>query len=214
LSLPGGNLGPKVSDITFKIPRWFLLGEEDPAAPKPPPPKKEPVPETKDVPKIELPKPTPPRVIVPILSVKSKDIVVTLEKGAIGILRYGSRLKTVSGKKEFETTSSYLIVRVHISNDSVVPIKYTPWHISVDSKLRDESKQAYRQWQPDANKFPLGGVKDVSKIEPGKSVDDVIIFGVPSRDAEELSLRLPGENIGQPNDSLAFTIPRSFFEKK
>jgi hypothetical protein len=53
----------------------------------------------------------------------------------------------------------------------------------------------------------------VARVDPGKSIEDTVVFDVPIEKATEFFMELPGDAIGRRGKTISYKLPRSFFEK-
>jgi hypothetical protein len=115
----------------------------------------------------------------------------------------------------------HFIIGVRITNISnALPLKYVRWHTKNTLIAKDEFATAYKPWVAGVASWPVGGLTETAKIEPGKSVVDIFAFVAPPIGSQEIDISLPVENLsanGFPlgkGQRFAFKIGRAFFEKK
>lgn len=126
--------------------------------------------------------------------------------------------QTLGGLREFEEGATHVIVKVRVTNESVVrAVKFAPWHSS-DGKskvatARDDNGTKLSCWLAGPGEWPVGGIQNSRTLDPGKSVVDVVVFAVlPSR-AAEIDIKLPGENVGVQGQWFEFKIARTSLKK-
>jgi hypothetical protein len=59
---------------------------------------------------------------------------------------------------------------------------------------------------------PEGGVREAT-IDPGQTIEDVLIFSRPEPGFKSVDLFLPPAKLGHKGDSIRLTIPASYIEK-
>lgn len=104
------------------------------------------------------------------------------------------------------------VVRVTNTSDT----KFTHYSTWADSaafgqsqraKLKDEHGNSYFI-QGNSSSPPVGSVKSIVRVDPGKSVEDVLVFDLPVEKANDLTLALPGAAVAG-GTNIEFRIPRS-----
>ena len=127
--------------------------------------------------------------------------------------------QTLTGPKDLETAELHLVLKVRVSNrDFLRAIKYVPWH-SLDEKkslptAKDEHELKLAPWLAGPGSYPVGGFQKAAKIDPEKSVVDVVALTAPKANSLEIDIKLPAENLGMPGQWFVFKVGRPFFEKK
>ncbi len=109
------------------------------------------------------------------------------------------------------TTTAYFQVHYRITNISDAKIiKTIPWNGTESRYAADEFENRYRGWdnRADAN----DGFTE--RLDPGKSINGFFAFELPVDKAQEFRIALPGIYMDCPNKTVAYKLPRSFFEKK
>jgi hypothetical protein len=101
-------------------------------------------------------------------------------------------------------------------------VKYSPWHanreLATMPAAKDENGNAFAPWLAGwlagPGSWPVDGFKASGKIEPGKSIIDVVAFAIPSSKAEEIEIKLPADNFGMTAQWFHFKIVPTFYRKK
>lgn len=113
-----------------------------------------------------------------------------------------------------ESKDTVAQVRIRVTNNKPnYRLQYDGWTGVGDAKLTDENKNVC-QTSPITD---FVGRTPISqrRIDPGQSVEDVILFDEPSPGAKTFRLELDGEVLRKGDDTrIYYKVPRSFFEAK
>ncbi len=128
------------------------------------------------------------------------------------------KVKTITGRTA-ELGKEHLVINIRLTNDSPTKfVEYVSWtsgSVPLGKKLMDISDEhgnKYRSWLLSSTR-PIG-VLGFARIDPQKSVEDVLVFDAPVDIANELTMTLEGFHLRELASRVTFKIPRSFFEKK
>jgi hypothetical protein len=113
-----------------------------------------------------------------------------------------------------ESKDTVAQVRIRVTNNKQnYRLQYDGWTGFGDAKLTDEHKNIY-QTSPITDFVGRTTIYQ-RRIDPGQSVEDVILFDEPLPGAKTFRLELDGEVLQKGNDKrIYYKVPRSFFEAK
>ena len=144
------------------------------------------------------------------------------------------RLRLLVGKIErityFDKTFKEVLERkdgpqlriiVSIENTSKDKIEsYSPWSklsLTADkirATVKDEHGNTYKlTLQTMIGMVPIGQLDEVTRIDPGRKIEDVLVFERPLDSAKEFTLELPGGNIGRRGEKAVYRFQRTWLEK-
>jgi hypothetical protein len=143
-------------------------------------------------------------------------VKVEILSGRIGTLEFIRR--TGNGPKQLETPDKLLVLKARVTNmDDIALVKYAPWHAGREKAARpsakDQDEKALSPWFAGVASWPLDGVQAARKIDPEKSIVEIVAFSAPSPSAYEIDVKLPADNVGVPGQWFKFKIVRPFLEK-
>lgn len=110
---------------------------------------------------------------------------------------------------------------VSIENTSKDKIEsYSPWSSlalvadKTRAAVKDEHGNTYKlTLQTQFNLAPIGQLDEVTRIDPGRKIEDVLVFERPLDSAKEFTLELPGGNIGRRGEKAVHRFTRTWLEK-
>jgi hypothetical protein len=138
-------------------------------------------------------------------------IKVELLYGSIGKVR----LRNDFGGGSRLSDKAYLQIKIRVTNNKEnLVLEYSPWGYGRDLRIVDNFDNSYKQYHDYA--ATLMDAADVTKlrVDPGRSIDDLIAFDTPLESSTEFRLELPGHSIRKDSATVAYKLPRSFFASK
>lgn len=157
----------------------------------------------------------PSRIFTPNQAALIDHFRLQLLSGGIGKLPYvhDGRFETVESKKPL------LWIKISLGNKSETKLEqYHPWSgeffaMEKDrASLKDEFGNEYFNLKGSFSR-PFGQLTGMTRIDPGASIEDIIVFDPPIKKAKEFTLEFPGGNIGKSGTRIVFKVPRSFFKE-
>lgn len=155
-----------------------------------------------------------------------KDFLSPSESATIGEVRIdvlsGSvgKISSTTGRLTYDTKNEYFQVRLRITNLSDTKLlNYDPWcgsgiQFAGIPTVTDEHGNTYGAYREPFSARAAGFLGHLTRVDPGKSVDDTFAFERPVERATEFTIRLPGQAVGAPSANVTYRFPRAFFEKK
>lgn len=166
--------------------------EKEPGAPKPPVEKPQ---NPKDKP-AQQPQPEKPKVPEGCIAVADAGYF-KLVSADVQKLKWGKR----GSDEKLEFPEDLFVVKFALTNSGKGTLTYVPAHSRIEEthRGRDDKNNVYKQAGTGeiarfAGYFPEGACTEtVVRIEPGKSVEDIIVFEKPKPEAEKIVLTIETE---------------------
>lgn len=125
------------------------------------------------------------------------------------------------GNHEAKSAKQYAQLKIKVTNNSkkeTVPYYSWAFFSAFPFSVKDEDQNPITLWKPrklqpnGAFTYPSGGVKVGGYLKAKSNIIDILIFETPKKLDQDITVELPGRNIGAA-DSIIFKVPAKIFEK-
>jgi hypothetical protein len=118
-----------------------------------------------------------------------------------------------------QSKDDVVVLKVKITNTADTAVRYyIPWGgkdfaaASELARLRDEFGNSYANFRPAFGLVFSDQLTARTRVDPGMSVTDIVVFDPPFAKAQEFRISLPCRNLGVTAQDIEYKLPRTFFD--